>query len=120
LVEFHKLRGRVATVTSVQPSGRFGALDLTDEDIVSGFNEKPKGDGSWINAGFFVMQPEIFRYLTDDETVLEKDPLESLAKEGELVAYKHGGFWAAMDSMRDKNVLEEFWKTGVPPWKVWA
>lgn len=120
LVDFHKLRGRLATVTSVQPSGRFGALELSEEDTVSGFNEKPKGDGSWINAGFFVMQPEIFNYLTDDDTVLEKDPLEQLAEEGELVAYKHQGFWASMDSMRDKNVLEEFWKTGVAPWKVWA
>jgi glucose-1-phosphate cytidylyltransferase len=118
-VEFHKLHGRVATVTSIQPGGRFGALNLDQNDRVRGFEEKPKGDGSWINAGFFVMEPEIFSYITDDETILEREPLEQLAKKDELIAYKHRGFWQPMDTMRDKNQLDELWKKGNAPWKIW-
>lgn len=119
LVAYHKQHKKLVSVTSVQPGGRFGALDLTDDNKVLGFNEKPKGDGSWINAGFFVMQPEIFNYLGNDASILEKEPLENVARDGELVAYKHDGFWYPMDSMRDKNYLEELWKSGKPPWKIW-
>ena len=120
LVSFHKSHGKLATVTSIQPGGRFGALDLAGSDQVLGFQEKPKGDGAWINAGFFVMEPEVFDYIAGDETVLEKEPLEKLAGDGELFAYKHGGFWQPMDSIRDKNLLEELWKSGNAPWKVWG
>lgn len=119
LVEFHKSHGKLATVTSIQPSGRFGALDLADGDMVRGFQEKPKGDGAWINAGFFVLEPGIFDYIAGDATVLEKDPLENLAKDSELVAYKHSGFWQPMDTLRDKNHLEGLWAEGKAPWKVW-
>lgn len=119
LVKFHKLHGRLATVTSVQPSGRFGALNLTNNNEVKGFQEKPKGDGSWINAGFFVLEPEMFNYIREDSTVLEKEPLENLANDGELMSYKHEGFWQPMDTMRDKNQLEDLWKTGKAPWKNW-
>ncbi|ACD94508.1 glucose-1-phosphate cytidylyltransferase [Trichlorobacter lovleyi] len=119
LVEYHKKHGKLATVSSIQPAGRFGALDLDADNLIHGFKEKPKGDGAWINGGFFVMQPEVFRYIDGDTTVLEREPLERLAHDGQLVAYKHTGFWQPMDSMRDKNQLEELWKTGSAPWKVW-
>ena len=119
LVEFHKTHGKRATLTSVQPEGRFGALVLGDDDQVNGFNEKPKGDGAWINGGFFVFQPEIFDYLTDDRTILERDPLEKLSREGELMAYKHSGFWQPMDTARDKKTLEDLWQSHKAPWKVW-
>ncbi|TSK06130.1 MAG: glucose-1-phosphate cytidylyltransferase [Geobacter sp.] len=119
LVSYHRGHGKLATVTSIQPSGRFGALDLTTGNAVTGFKEKPKGDGAWINAGFFVLQPEIFDYIAGDETVLEKEPLEKLARDGELVAYKHPGFWQPMDTLRDKNQLEDLWKGGKAPWKTW-
>lgn len=119
LVEFHKLSGRLATVTSIQPDGRFGALDISNENEVRGFQEKPKGHGSWINAGFFVLQPEVFDFIDNDETVLEKEPLENLAKKNELIAYKHDGFWQPMDSLRDKNYLESLWSAKKAPWKLW-
>jgi glucose-1-phosphate cytidylyltransferase len=119
LVEFHRKSGKLATVTTTQPSGRFGALNLSGSDQVLGFQEKPKGDGGWINAGFFVMQPEVVGSIKDDSTVLEKEPLEQLAGKGELMAYKHHGFWQPMDTLRDKNNLEEMWKSGEAPWKVW-
>lgn len=119
LVAYHKTHGKLATVTSIQPSGRFGALNLTGNNLVHGFQEKPKGDGAWINAGFFVMEPKVFDYIADDKTVLEKEPLENLAGDEELVAYKHNGFWQPMDTLRDKNHLEELWKQGTAPWKVW-
>lgn len=119
LVENHRLYGRIATVTTVQPSGRFGALTITDSNEVKGFQEKPKGDGAWINGGFFVLQPEVFNYIADDTTVFEKEPLEGLAKDGELMSYKHEGFWQPMDTMRDKNLLEDLWKMGRAPWKTW-
>lgn len=120
LLKYHKNHGKLATVTSTQPGGRFGALDLSEDNLVHGFQEKPKGDGSWINAGFFVMQPEVFDYLKDDNTVLEKEPLEELSKIGELVAFKHFGFWQPMDTLRDKNHLEELWTGGKAPWKLWG
>lgn len=119
LVAYHRTHGKLATVTSTQPGGRFGALDLTGNNQVLGFQEKPKGDGGWINAGFFVMEPKIFDYIAGDEIVLEKEPLENLAGAGELVAYKHHGFWQPMDSLRDKTQLEELWKSGNAPWRVW-
>lgn len=119
LVAFHRSHGKLATVTSTQPGGRFGALDITEDGRVLGFKEKPKGDGGWVNAGFFVFEPKIFDYLVDDTTVLEKTPLENLASNGEILTYQHRGFWQAMDTLRDKNLLESLWKEGSPPWKVW-
>lgn len=118
LLDFHKKHGKYATLTAVQPSGRFGALDL--EDIqVKAFKEKPRGDGAWINGGFFVLEPQIFEYIEGDETIWEKDPLENLAKDEQLMAYKHTGFWKPMDTLRDKRELEVLWQSGNPPWKVW-
>ncbi|MBY9077518.1 glucose-1-phosphate cytidylyltransferase [Paenibacillus sp. HN-1] len=119
LVRHHKLHGRLATVTTVQPSGRFGALDITANNQVNGFQEKPKGDGSWINAGFFVLEPDVFKYISSDETVFEKEPLEQLASDGELMGFRHEGFWQPMDTLRDRNYLEELWKTNNAPWKTW-
>ncbi|AJE04196.1 glucose-1-phosphate cytidylyltransferase [Geobacter pickeringii] len=119
LVESHTRHGRQATVTSVQPMGRFGALDLSGDNTVRGFQEKPKGDGSWINGGFFVLEPGVLGRIEGDSTVFEKEPLEGLARDGELVAYKHDGFWQPMDTLRDKNYLEELWSTGNAPWKLW-
>ncbi len=119
LLKFHKSHGKLATITSVQPSGRFGALQITDHSQVQGFKEKPKGDDSWINGGFFVMEPEVLDYIDGDGTLLEKEPLERLAGDGQLMAYKHTGFWQPMDTMRDKNNLDELWKSGKAPWKVW-
>jgi glucose-1-phosphate cytidylyltransferase len=119
LVDYHQKSGKLATVTTTQPSGKFGALNLSDNNKVLSFQEKPRGDGHWINAGFFVMQPQVLDYLGDDRTVLEKEPLERLAADGELVAFKHHGFWQPMDTLRDKNHLEELWKDGTAPWKLW-
>lgn len=119
LVAHHKSHGKLATVTSIQPSGRFGALELSDDNLVRGFQEKPRGDGAWINGGFFVMQPEVFDMIEGDSTILERDPLERLASSGELAAYKHSGFWQPMDTLRDKNYLDDLWKGGKAPWKVW-
>lgn len=119
LVEFHRSHGKLVTVTSTQPSGRFGALDISDSNLVRGFQEKPQGDGAWINAGFFVMQPEAIDYIADDNTFLEKAPMENLARDGELMAFKHSGFWQPMDTLRDKTLLEELWKAGKAPWKLW-
>jgi glucose-1-phosphate cytidylyltransferase len=119
LTDFHRRHGKLATVTSVQPAGRFGALDLSDNQEVRGFHEKPKGDGTWINAGFFVLQPEIFEYIQDDTTIFEKEPLESLARDRSLMAFKHEGFWHPMDTLRDRNYLEDLWKTGQAPWRSW-
>ncbi len=118
LLEFHKSHGKYATLTAVQPSGRFGALDLENEKVKA-FKEKPKGDGAWINGGFFVLEPEIFDYIEGDQTIWEREPLENLAKDGQLMAYKHTGFWKPMDTLRDKRELEALWQSGDPPWKVW-
>jgi len=120
LVAFHKSHGKLATVTACQPGGRFGAMELSKTDQVLLFQEKPKGDGAWVNAGFFVFQPAVFDYLEGDQTVLEKKPLETLASKGELAAFKHTGFWHPMDTQRDKTYLEELWGSGTPPWKVWG
>jgi glucose-1-phosphate cytidylyltransferase len=119
LTQFHASHCRRATVTAIQPSGRFGALELHG-DHVSRFTEKPRGDGRWINGGFFVLEPEIFRYLRDDQDIWEQEPLKQLADDGELVAYQHHGFWAAMDTLRDKNWLEELWGAQNAPWKTWS
>ncbi|HYG41203.1 MAG TPA: glucose-1-phosphate cytidylyltransferase [Cytophagales bacterium] len=122
-IRFHREHRRLATLTAVQPPGRFGLIHLADsETIVQNFREKPKADGdgsAWINGGFFVLEPGVFDYIDGDETVWEKGPMELLSKDGELVAFRHLGFWQPMDSLRDKNVLEEIWKTGKAPWKVW-
>jgi len=119
LVEFHNAHGKIATITTVLPLGRWGVLDLDDKGMVQGFYEKPKEDGSWINAGFFVMQPEIFKYIEGDQTFLESTPLQRLAEERQLVAFKHTKFWQPMDTLRDKVHLDNLWKSGNAPWKVW-
>lgn len=119
LVRFHKNHGKYATVTAVQPSGRFGTMNLNDVDFVQSFQEKPKGDGSWINGGFFVLEPDIFDYIAGDETYWEREPLENLAKSGQLIAFRHHGFWKPMDTLRDKTALEELWNDGNAPWKIW-
>jgi len=119
LVAFHQAHRKHVTVTATQPIGRFGALTLERDNIVKNFMEKPIGDGGWINGGFFVMQPDVFRYIIDDSTTLERDPMEKLAGEGELIAFKHYGFWQAMDTLRDKNHLEDLWASNKAPWKLW-
>lgn len=118
LVAFHAEQGREATLTAVQPLGRFGALDV-DGDSVRSFIEKPLGDGDWINSGFMVLEPSVFRRFEDDATVLEQEPLQSLARDGQLSAFKHTGFWLPMDTLRDKTQLEQLWLSGEAPWKVW-
>jgi glucose-1-phosphate cytidylyltransferase len=118
LIAFHRAQGRAATVTAVQPQGRFGVLDFEEEKI-SAFQEKPPGDGSWINGGFFVLEPEVLDLVQGDETVWEKGPLEQLAREARLSAYKHRGFWQPMDTLRDKMQLEALWASGRAPWKKW-
>lgn len=119
LVAYHRKHGKLATVTSVQPLGRFGTLDLDQNDMVHSFHEKPKGDGTWINGGFFVMQPQVLDYIAGDAILMEQEPLEGLARDGQLAAYRHHGFWQPMDTLRDKNHLEELWRTGSAPWKNW-
>lgn len=117
-IEFHRSQGTMATLTAVQPPGRFGSLDLAENKIV-GFQEKPQGDGGWINGGFFVLSSKVLDYIADDETVWERDPMERLAAEGNLSAFLHRGFWQPMDTMRDKILLEELWDSGQAPWKIW-
>jgi glucose-1-phosphate cytidylyltransferase len=119
LVEYHKSHGKLATVTATQPTGRFGALRLGASEQVVAFQEKPAGDGSWINGGFFVLESQMLNLLSGDETIFEQEPLERLSQDGQLVAYKHRGFWYAMDALRDKNHLESLWQSGKAPWKVW-
>ncbi|MDN3582825.1 glucose-1-phosphate cytidylyltransferase [Mucilaginibacter flavus] len=120
LVEYHKGHGKLCTVTSVQPSGRFGALDITSDMFVKSFLEKPKGDGSWINGGYFVCQPDIFDYIKEgDGTVWEQKPMEQIANDGEMMAFKHDGFWRPMDTLKDKHDLNNMWESGNAPWKTW-
>jgi glucose-1-phosphate cytidylyltransferase len=119
LVAFHKEKGAQATICAVQPPGRFGAIDIEGHRITR-FEEKPSGDGSWINGGFFVLEPETLGLIEDDDTVWEQKPLETLASNGELCAYVHRGFWQPMDTLRDKNKLEELWQSGEAPWKAWT
>lgn len=119
LLNFHKSHGKKATLTATKPFGRFGVIDITDNGQITSFKEKDKEDVSWINGGFFVLEPSVFDYIEGDSTVFEKEPLEKLTQEGELNAFKHDGFWRAMDSLNDKNVLEEYWNTSTAAWKVW-
>lgn len=118
LVEFHRSHGRTATVTAVRPPSRFGALAIED-GVVSAFTEKPLGDGLWINGGFFVLSPQVFDLIPGDATVFEREPMEMLAAQGQLMAYQHDDFWHSMDTLRDKKHLEELWATGEAPWKTW-
>lgn len=118
LIEFHTLHNKLATVTAVQPAGRYGALNI-DDNSVRGFVEKPQGDGGWINGGFFVLSPKVLELISSDETHWEQEPLVGLAEADELRAYKHNGFWQPMDTMREKNILNELWDSGKAPWKVW-
>ena len=119
-ISFHKSHGRYATVSAVQPPGRFGALVINDDNnSIESFEEKPRGDDSWINGGFFVLEPEIFDFIEGDQTTWEQEPMKDLALQGQLVAKKHSGFWAAMDTLREKRQLEEKWNSGNPPWKNW-
>jgi len=120
LVKFHKSHGKAMTMTSAQPEGRFGALNIEENSQVSSFQEKPKGDGGWINAGFFVCEPKVFDYITEgDSTIFEQSPLQNLSKDGEIFTFKHDGFWKPMDTLRDKQQLQKMWEEKKAPWKVW-
>ncbi len=120
LTEYHKQHGKICTVTSVQPQGRFGALNILSDSTVHSFFEKPKGDGSWINGGYFVCEPQIFDYIKDgDSTVWEQGPMEAIAQNGQMSAFKHTGFWRPMDTLKDKHDLNDMWKENKAPWKVW-
>lgn len=120
LVKFHRAQNALATLTAVQPEGRFGAFTLGEQESkIARFAEKPKGDGAWINGGFFVLEPKAIDYIARDTTVWEREPMEHLARDGQLSAYRHEGFWMAMDTLRDKMVLEDLWAKGKAPWKVW-
>lgn len=117
-IDYHKKSNNFGTVTAVQPPGRFGVLEIDEKNVLS-FQEKPKGDYSWINGGFFVFEPKIFDYIEDDATILERTPLEKLAKDGKLGAYRHTGFWQALDTLRDRTQLDSLWNNGIAPWKIW-
>lgn len=119
LADYHRTHGKLATVTAVKPKGRFGALSVDKNNKVKRFQEKPEGDNTWISGGFFVFQPEVLGYINDDSTPLEGGPLEKIVTQGQLVAYRHAGFWQPMDTLREKNLLENLWDTGKAPWKVW-
>ncbi|MBW4692019.1 MAG: glucose-1-phosphate cytidylyltransferase [Lyngbya sp. HA4199-MV5] len=120
LIEFHKAEGAAATLTAVQPPGRFGAISLTKEQTkIAQFHEKPEGDGAWINGGYFVLEPEVIDYIEDDTVMWEHEPLKKIAHDGKLAAFRHGGFWQPMDTLKDKNYLEDLWQKGKAPWKVW-
>lgn len=116
LVNFHKKHGKIGTVTSVHPTARFGELDIDKKNVVTSFEEKPQTRQGWVNGGFFVFEPSFFDYIQDDRTVLEREPLEKISSKGELIAFKHAGFWQSMDTVRDRNLLEEMWKRGETPW----
>ena len=118
LLDFHRSHGKLATVTAVRPPSRFGTFDLQG-DHVKEFSEKPQLGEGWINGGFFVLEPGVFEYINDDSTVWERDPMEGLTNDGELVAFQHEGFWQSMDTIREKQILEEHWKSGRAPWKSW-
>lgn len=119
LINFHKANGKLATLTATRPAGRYGALKITNNGIVEQFQEKPDGDGSWINGGYFVLSPKVIERINGDDTSWEREPLTGLAADGELVAYQHDGFWQPMDTLREKNLLEQLWQEGKAPWKVW-
>ena len=118
LIEFHNSHGKQATLTAVRPPGRYGALNITN-NMVTNFQEKPEGDGDWINGGYFVLSPKVVDRIKDNASSWEAEPLVGLAKEGELASYEHSGFWQPMDTLRDKNFLEELWTSGKAPWKIW-
>lgn len=120
VVDFHHQNGKIVTITTTQPSGRFGALKINADNQVMGFKEKARADQAWVNAGFMVMSRKVFDYLGDGSEMLEQTPFEKLAKAGEMTAYKHEGFWSPMDTLRDREYLEELWKSGNAPWKVWG
>ncbi|MHB1684241.1 MAG: glucose-1-phosphate cytidylyltransferase [Bacilli bacterium] len=119
LLRFHRAHGRMVTVTAAQPRARFGALHFDEGNRVVAFQEKPRGDGGWVSAGYFVMEPAVFNYIESDSTLLEQEPLENLARDGQLMAYKHAGFWQPMDTLRDKKLLDSLWNEGRAEWKVW-
>ncbi|PQJ73790.1 glucose-1-phosphate cytidylyltransferase [Polaribacter gangjinensis] len=120
LINFHKSHGKIITMTSSQPDGRFGALEIAKNNKIIDFKEKPKGDGSWINAGFFVCEPEVFDFINEgDETIFEQSPLKNLANSGQLYTYKHNSFWMPMDTLRDKIKLNDMWHNNSAPWKIW-
>lgn len=119
LIDFHYNSKAIVTLTAVQPSGRFGAIDIEETNMISSFKEKPKGDVGWVNGGFFVCQPETFKYIEGDNTIWEREPLEQIATQGKLAAYRHHGFWSPMDTVRDKSYLDGLWKSGNAPWKAW-
>lgn len=120
LLDYHKQKGGLLTLTAIQPGGRFGTLDIDGLNIINSFNEKRKEDGGWINGGYMVVEPEVINYITDDSTVFEREPLEMLAREKKLVAYKYDGFWQCMDTLRDKVFLEDLLDKGEAPWKKWV
>ena len=119
LINFHKTKKKIATVTVVQPTARFGKVEVDNKMIVTKFTEKSKGDTGWINGGFFVLNKKIFKYLKNDQSVFEKEPLEKLSYDRQLSAFKHDGFWQPMDTLREKEFLEELWKSNKAPWKIW-
>ena len=119
LIKYHKSHGKDATLTATRPPGRYGALNITDSGLVNNFQEKPDGDGSWINGGFFVLSPNVIDRIDGDETTWEAEPLNTLAADGQLSAFKHNGFWQPMDTLREKNLLNDLWDKGVAPWKTW-
>lgn len=119
VLEFHRRNGRKATLTAIQPGGRFGTLDIQSDHTIAKFAEKSKEAGGWINAGFMVLEPEVFDYIAGDEIILEREPLERLSIEGQLSAYQYSGFWQCMDTLREKEYLEKLWASGQAPWKVW-
>jgi glucose-1-phosphate cytidylyltransferase len=118
LTEFHRAHGKLATLTAIQPPGRFGRLELDSEKVIN-FLEKPTGDGDWINGGFFVLEPKVVDYIEGDSTIWEREPLEKLAEKGNLMAFRHYGFWQPMDTLRDKLQLEKYWESNAAPWKIW-
>lgn len=119
LVKFHESHGKIMTLTGVQPEGRFGAMDFWDNNCIRSFREKNKADSGWINGGFIVCNPEVLNYVQDDTTMLEREPMERIAEEGQLMCYKHLGFWQCMDTLRDKERLEKLWESGNAPWVIW-
>lgn len=118
LIDFHYSKGVLATMTAVEPSGRFGATEIDDQGLITLFQEKPRS-GGWINGGFFVCSPKVLNYISGDDCIWEKEPLENLAKDSQIAAYKHKGFWQPMDTLREKTLLESLWQQGVAPWKTW-
>lgn len=119
LLKFHRAHGKLVTITAVQPSARFGGLEITEQGKIASFREKLPSDEGWINGGFMVMEPGVFEYLQNDETILERSPMEGLARDGQLMAFRHKGFWQCMDTIRDREYLEDLWASGKAPWKQW-